>query len=353
MLGEKLCLVNNLWEDDLSRIIYEEKIKWYFLGGEDTSVDFLYDYYENSRILDLETYPRNTSFAICGAGNMGKKSLKAIKHAGYNVRCFLDNDRCKQGKDIDGIRVCSFAEFVSSKELNKDTVVIIDNMRLADLFGSELFDLGFPQRNIYRTRDTIIRSAFGNIYFDLPQMKHDENEVFLDAGSFDGNTVREFIKWCDKKYSKIFAFEPMSEGYALSKKNLEHTENVEVLKLALSDHRGDAEFSQIFAGLMGSRLGSGGDYVETVQVDTIDNVMNGHPVTFIKLDIEGAELDALKGAEQTLKTYKPKLAVSLYHKNEDIYEIPLWLKEIVPEYKFYLRHYSNKRWDLVLYCIAE
>lgn len=59
------------------------------------------------------------------------------------------------------------------------------------------------------------------------------------------------------------------------------------------------------------------------------------------------------GARNTLLNYKPKLAISLYHKNEDLYEIPLWLNLLVPEYKFYLRHYSNKRWDLVLYCVAD
>lgn len=71
------------------------------------------------------------------------------------------------------------------------------------------------------------------------------------------------------------------------------------------------------------------------------------------MDIEGAELEALKGAEKVLRKCKPKLAISLYHKNEDLYQIPIWLSKVVPEYKFYLRHYSNKRWDLVLYCEAK
>ncbi len=93
------------------------------------------------------------------------------------------------------------------------------------------------------------------------------------------------------------------------------------------------------------------DNVERVIVRTIDNVLDGQKATFIKMDIEGAELVALKGAKKTLQMYKPKLAISLYHNNRDILEIPIWLKETVPDYKFYLRHYSNKRWDLVLYCV--
>lgn len=88
-----------------------------------------------------------------------------------------------------------------------------------------------------------------------------------------------------------------------------------------------------------------------VDIDTIDNILNGESVTFIKFDIEGAELSALKGGIKTLQKYRPKLAISLYHKNEDLVDIPLWIRDHVPGYKFYLRHYSNKRWDLVLYCV--
>lgn len=69
------------------------------------------------------------------------------------------------------------------------------------------------------------------------------------------------------------------------------------------------------------------------------------------MDIEGAELDALKGAEKTIEQFRPKLAISLYHKREDLYEIPIWIKSIMPNYKMYLRHYANKQWDLVLYCV--
>ena len=74
-------------------------------------------------------------------------------------------------------------------------------------------------------------------------------------------------------------------------------------------------------------------------------------VTFIKMDIEGAELEALKGSREILKRYRPRLAISLYHKKEDLEEIPVYIKELVSEYKLYIRHYSNAGVETVLYAV--
>jgi FkbM family methyltransferase len=257
------------------------------------------------------------------------------------------------GQTINGISICSPVEFVGNTELNNNTIVIIDNMRLSNVFFNELFELGFPQERIYRTKDDIIRTAFGNIYYDLEEMTISDNEVFIDAGSFNGETTIEFINTVHGKYKKIYACEPMTDMYDLSYKKLADYNDVEIHKVALGNECRETTFAQSFSGLMGSRIGENGDYVEIVQIDTIDHILKGERASFIKMDIEGAELDALKGAEFTLRTYKPNLAISLYHNNEDLYEIPLWIKSVVPDYEFYLRHYSNKRWDLVLYCIAK
>lgn len=87
-------------------------------------------------------------------------------------------------------------------------------------------------------------------------------------------------------------------------------------------------------------------------MDSLDNLLQGRLVTFIKMDIEGSELKALMGAKETIRKYKPKLAICLYHKKEDILEIPLYVKELLPEYKLYIRHHCNKHGETVLYAMT-
>ena len=82
----------------------------------------------------------------------------------------------------------------------------------------------------------------------------------------------------------------------------------------------------------------------------IDDIIDNEKIpTFIKMDVEGAEKNAILGAENTISRYKPRLAISIYHKPKDIIEIPTLLKELVPEYKFAIRHYSTNVYETVLY----
>ncbi|MEI0604854.1 FkbM family methyltransferase [Brachyspira alvinipulli] len=89
---------------------------------------------------------------------------------------------------------------------------------------------------------------------------------------------------------------------------------------------------------------------EIIDVISIDNFLDGNPITFLKSDIEGEEFNMLKGAENTIKKYKPKMAISVYHRPDDLLTIPKYIKELVPEYNFSLRHHSLSFNDTVLYC---
>ena len=346
---DEIRSVYELLEDDLSKKIFECKVEHMLMGGEDKTIELMYKEYESSHITLLEkNYGKNIKCAIAGAGYFGEKSYTALTHAGYQVVCFIDNDVCKQGKSKCGKPILSFVDFCM--EYN-DVIVILDNLKFAKTFHHELTNLGYPQNKIFWNVDDIVRTSFGNIYFDLQQLYHDEEEVFIDAGCFDGETSLEFIKWCGGNYKKIYAFEPLDEGMKISKRNLKGYKNIELIKCALGDKEENVEFTYSFDGLMGARVAENDNQKTVVPVKSIDSVLNGKRATFIKMDIEGAELSALKGAQNTIKTYRPKLAISLYHKKQDIIEIPLWISQTMPEYKFFLRHYSNKQWDFVLYCI--
>ena len=86
-----------------------------------------------------------------------------------------------------------------------------------------------------------------------------------------------------------------------------------------------------------------------IEVTTLDSEVGEEKVTFIKMDIEGAELNALKGAKETIIKNKPRLAICIYDKPKDIYEIPEYILSLVPEYRFWIRHYTSNNWETVLY----
>lgn len=90
-----------------------------------------------------------------------------------------------------------------------------------------------------------------------------------------------------------------------------------------------------------------------IETTNIDTAAEGRAVSFIKMDIEGAELEALKGARNTIKNYKPTLELSIYHKPEDIIELPTYIKSLVPEYRLYLRNYHLDHTETVLYAFCD
>lgn len=206
-----------------------------------------------------------------------------------------------------------------------------------------LMDNNINKENITISATKDIQSQ----YFD-DIIKFDDNEIFVDAGGFDGNTSVLFAKHCPN-YKKIYIWEPDETNLSLIRdnNNLKQLENIDVIPLGTWDKKETLCFdAERFAGCKITDTGE-----TKINCDSLDNVLGDEPVTFIKMDIEGAELNALKGAKNIITKYKPKLAISLYHKPEDIVEIPLYIKSIVPEYKLYIRHYSTTYSETVLYAV--
>jgi len=194
----------------------------------------------------------------------------------------------------------------------------------------------------------------GTEYFDETIIKLNDNEVFLDVGAYKGKDVVEFARRTEGRYDGIIALEPDRKTLTL----LEGTvashgiKNVEVhVKGAWHKHA----FLHFHDGREGSsRVSETADkeFPSTfIEVDTIENVLNGRRVTYISMDIEGAEHNAILGAEQIIRKWKPKIAVCVYHKREDLFDLLLLLKSFVPQYKFYMRHYTDNQTETVLYAI--
>ncbi|MER2190113.1 MAG: FkbM family methyltransferase [Solibacillus sp.] len=182
-------------------------------------------------------------------------------------------------------------------------------------------------------------------YFLLDILDFSNEEVFIDGGGYSGDTIKEFITLTDNKYEKIYSFEPGETSFAIIEKNFSNDERIECFNLGLWDKESSLFFED--NGLdLGNKVSTQGNI--EIKVNSIDNLIQG-PVTFIKMDIEGAELEALEGAKTIIQKYKPKLAICIYHKYDDLWRIPNYIKELVPEYKLFIRHHSLMNSDTVVY----
>lgn len=173
-------------------------------------------------------------------------------------------------------------------------------------------------------------------------------DVVVDVGAFVGETAIYFASKLNGE-GVVYALEPVCSTAKIATANINHSgfeQRITVVNFAAGSQE-----KKLFIDC-GGDLGHTAHLSDTegqaVDVVPIDKFVAqcGTPVDFIKMDIEGAELDALKGASETIRNYTPKLAICLYHKPEDLYEIPFFIRSLNNKYKFYLRDFG----ELVLFC---
>ncbi|RSK28615.1 FkbM family methyltransferase [Bacillus sp. HMF5848] len=340
---------------------------------------------------------------LFGAGGIGQFYLSILKRLD-NLReiYFCDNNSNKWGQVIDGVPVISFNELnkkyrecyiiVTSLAFYHDLrmqleekglkplldlsihSVITDDIHFYDAFQNYkkfISDHLTEFSTVYRRlEDEFSRRVYidrlnycitlntkylaplksvSSQYFERGIVSISDNEIFIDGGGYTGDTVDEFIKQTDGKFSTIYSFEPEISKHMEFQKKVKGYKNVHLIDKGLWSNSTVLKFNALGSG--SSNVDKNGDIL--INVTSIDEFLQESPVTFIKMDIEGVELEALKGAEQSIKKYRPKLAICVYHKPEDIIEIPLYLNEIVPTYKFYLRHYNYGGSETVLYAIPS
>lgn len=198
-------------------------------------------------------------------------------------------------------------------------------------------------------------------YFDediVPKHTRGKREVFVDGGSLNLYSSAQFMRWCNYECDKVVAFEPDKRCVKICEDGLEKMPKLQEVTRLVPKGLWSGETELVFnevdncgSSSFVTRKGDGNEQV--IPTTSIDNIMDGEPVTFIKMDIEGAELEALKGAEETIKKYHPTLAISIYHKPEDIVELPQFIKSLAPDYKLYLRNYHLDHTETVLYAFFQ
>ena len=191
-------------------------------------------------------------------------------------------------------------------------------------------------------------------YF-IKELSFDKDETFIDCGAFVGDTIDEFIRHC-KDYNQIIAFEPDTKSYGILKKKYRKNPKIQLINAATNDVDGQVYFSELgnSSSFVSAEPDERQENTVSVQAKAIDNLNLGK-VSFIKMDVEGAEMNSLKGAEKTIVKDKPKLAICIYHSNEDMLRIPEYIHQLVPEYKLFVRQhfYYPFPTETVLYAIIS
>ena len=192
-------------------------------------------------------------------------------------------------------------------------------------------------------------------YDPFALLRTDRFKLALDGGAYDGDTARTLLDRAPG-LREIVCVEPDERNYRrlLAYRDRESRATITPLRVALSDAPGAA--SLFASGNRNSTLFRASHEArrETVERKTVDELLDGRAVNFIKLDVEGAEAEALRGARTTLARFRPALLVSAYHRSEDLFSLPLLVSRLCPDYRFYLRRRrSLPAWDVDLICVPE
>lgn len=161
-----------------------------------------------------------------------------------------------------------------------------------------------------------------------------------------GDTLLKFRKLCPN-YKKIVTFEPDQNNIYYMKKRCQYVKNLKIIQAGMSDIDGKEHFKQDSTGMYSSFVHE--DTGLMMPIMKMDSLSECKDATFVKMDIEGAEMAALRGGQELIKTRKPKLAICIYHSNEDMLRIAEYIHNLVPEYKIYMRAHNMGIAENVLY----
>ena len=349
---------------------------------------------------DLWQYLASTDKKIVmyGMGNGADKILRICEKYGIEVCDFFASDGFVRGHSFHGKTVISYSD--AKEKYGAENMIVllsfassldgvIDNiLRIASecelyapdvpVFGDTLFDLEFFKAHeceIDRAYEMLCDDESREIYENVIKYKltgdisylearvSDKGEVYrsllgaenirsyADLGAYNGDTVRELAEYSSGLRS-VVALEPDKRTF---KKLLAYSEGEERFSVTPINAAAWSHSTTLTFDASGNRNSNVGGTGKTVEVEAVSlDVVAEGSIDYIKYDVEGSEREALEGSVRVISEHSPALLVSLYHKSEDVFELPLLIKEKFPQYSLYLRRYRYiPAWDLNLICICK
>ena len=234
--------------------------------------------------------------------------------------------------------------FVESYENRKEEYNAVYEA-LSDEISRKTYESMISLRCDYDISMNDMFTAFpDNQYFEPFLNLEIDGEVYVDLGGFDGANTLYFAEHYPG-YKRIYFFEPEPSAMEAAKCRLSKFDNIKYFQMAASNINGSARFSP---DLGASKISDEG--CTEIQTARLDDLLE-NDVTFLKMDVEGSEAACIEGAKDIIKTCHPKLAICVYHKGADIIDIPKQVLSIYPDYRLFLRQYTEGICDLVMFFV--
>lgn len=351
-------------------------------------------FFSDTEVNDLSTPCDETSaeseIYIFGAGNTGRDFLERIRNSGRCISGFLDNNPALLGSVIDGYRVfsphdltktnqqavivaaaagtpeilqqcrdlglvnaLSMNEFVRRQGCEIELRTLSDNAPAVECAGLWADDASRETyRALIRYRITLdpreLPAAHPDHYFAPEVVRPEDLRSFADCGAFWGDTFLGYRARVGDNFDNYYAFEACGRNFARLMNTVDEDTRIRLYNIALWSSPGTMKFLSESGPL--SRLSEHGTV--DASVDTLDRLLADEPVTMIKMDVEGAEPAILEGAKSLLHGLRPVLAISVYHRVDHLWRIPLWIAQQGLEYRLMLRHHHpDHHGETVCYAI--
>ena len=338
-----------------------------------------------------------------GMGNGADKIIAVCEKYGIEISDFFASDGFVRGHSFHGKTVISYSA-MKEKYSGQNPIVLLsfasslpevmelfkkvgDECELyapdVPVFGETLFTIEFFEENRSRFEEVynllsddeskkiyenvISYKLTGDIKYlwDSESDKADVYEsildcksisTYMDLGAYNGDTIREMLNFNPHLQSAI-ALEPDARNFRKLNEYALTVDNIDIKCINAGAWNEKTTLLFDASGNRNAGIVSKGNIVSKIKevpVVSVDEVLGGAQVDYIKYDVEGSEKEALLGSKNTIQMYEPKLLVSLYHRSEDLFALPELIKELNPDYSLYLRRFPYiPAWDLNLYAIKE